>query len=49
MGINALIKAFPNSSRLHLTGYRTDATRFARLSDVVVMASKTREGFPKYH
>lgn len=45
--IDTLIKAFPDPSRLHLTGYRTDATRLARLSDVVVMASKTREGFPK--
>jgi glycosyltransferase involved in cell wall biosynthesis len=45
--IDTLIKAFPDPSRLHLTGYRTDATRLARLSNVVVMASKTREGFPK--
>lgn len=45
--IERLVAAFPDPSRLHLTGYRTDATRLARISDVVVMASKTREGFPK--
>ena len=45
--IERLIEQFPDKTRLHLTGYRTDATRLARLSDVVVMASKTREGFPK--
>jgi glycosyltransferase involved in cell wall biosynthesis len=45
--IERLIQTFPDPSRLHLTGYRTDATKLARLSDVVVMASKTREGFPK--
>jgi glycosyltransferase involved in cell wall biosynthesis len=45
--IDKLLKEFPETNRLHLTGYRTDATRLARLSDVVVMASKTREGFPK--
>jgi glycosyltransferase involved in cell wall biosynthesis len=45
--IEKLIASFPDPSRLHLTGYRTDATQLARISDVVVMASKTREGFPK--
>jgi glycosyltransferase involved in cell wall biosynthesis len=45
--IERLIREFPDTSRIHLTGYRTDAARLARLSDVVVMASKTREGFPK--
>lgn len=45
--IDRLLTQFPDPTRLHLTGYRTDATRLARLSDVVVMASKTREGFPK--
>ena len=41
------MKTFPDPSRLHLTGYRKDATQLATLSDVTVMASKTREGFPK--
>lgn len=45
--IERLIERFPDRTRLHLTGYSTDAARLARLSDVVVMASKTREGFPK--
>ena len=45
--IEKLVKTFPDPSRLHLTGYRKDATQLATLCDVTVMASKTREGFPK--
>jgi glycosyltransferase involved in cell wall biosynthesis len=45
--IEKLIETFPDKGRLHLTGYRDDATRLATLCDVTVMASKTREGFPK--
>ena len=45
--IEKLIATFPDPSRLHLTGYRKDATELATLCDVTVMASKTREGFPK--
>jgi glycosyltransferase involved in cell wall biosynthesis len=45
--IEKLIETFPDRSRLHLTGYRNDATKLATLCDVTVMASKTREGFPK--
>ena len=45
--IEKLVASFPDPSRLHLTGYRNDATTLATLCDVTVMASKTREGFPK--
>ena len=45
--IEKLVASFPDPSRLHLTGYRKDATQLATLCDVTVMASKTREGFPK--
>jgi glycosyltransferase involved in cell wall biosynthesis len=45
--IEKLVETFPDPSRLHLTGYRNDATQLATLCDVTVMASKTREGFPK--
>ena len=45
--IEKLITSFPAPSRLHLTGYRKDATQLATLCDATVMASKTREGFPK--
>lgn len=45
--IERLIAAFPDKARLHLTGYRNDATRLATLCDATVMASKNREGFPK--
>lgn len=45
--IERAIKDFPEPARLHLTGYRADAARLARLADVVVMASKNREGFPR--
>jgi glycosyltransferase involved in cell wall biosynthesis len=45
--IEKLLETFPDRSRLHLTGYRNDATKLATLCDVTVMASKTREGFPK--
>ena len=45
--IEKLVATFPEPSRLHLTGYRNDATQLATLCDVTVMASKTREGFPK--
>ena len=45
--IRQMVAAFPDSSRLHLTGYRPDATSLATLCDVTVMASKSREGFPK--
>ena len=45
--IEKLISTFPDKKRLHLTGYRNDATRLATLCDATVMASKTREGFPK--
>ena len=45
--IERLLAEFPDKTRLHLTGYRKDATQLATLSDVTVMASKTREGFPK--
>jgi glycosyltransferase involved in cell wall biosynthesis len=45
--IERLLASFPDRDRLHLTGYRKDATQLATLCDVTVMASKTREGFPK--
>jgi glycosyltransferase involved in cell wall biosynthesis len=45
--IEQAIANFPAKDRLHLTGFREDATRLARLADVTVMASKNREGFPK--
>jgi glycosyltransferase involved in cell wall biosynthesis len=45
--IEAKVAAFPVPSRLHLAGFRSDATTLATLSDVTVMASKSREGFPK--
>ena len=45
--IEKLIATFPDRERLHLTGYRKDATHLATLCDTTVMASKTREGFPK--
>ena len=45
--IEKMIATFPDPSRIHLTGYRNDATRLATLCDATVMASKTREGFPK--
>jgi glycosyltransferase involved in cell wall biosynthesis len=45
--IEQLLESFPDTSRLHLTGYRNDATALATLCDATVMASKTREGFPK--
>lgn len=45
--IEAKVAAFPIPSRLHLAGFRTDATTLATISDVTVMASKSREGFPK--
>lgn len=45
--IERLIESFPDKTRLHLTGYRNDATQLATLCDATVMASKTREGFPK--
>lgn len=45
--IERAVKRFPAPERLHLTGFRNDATRLARLADVTVMASKNREGFPK--
>jgi len=45
--IQRRIDAFPDRSRIHCTGFREDAIRFARMADVVVMASKNREGFPK--
>jgi len=45
--IESLVQRFPDPARLHLTGYRNDATQLATLCDVTVMASKTREGFPK--
>ncbi|MEN9844854.1 MAG: hypothetical protein RIS36_1 [Pseudomonadota bacterium] len=45
--IDKLVRSFPDPSRVHLTGYRKDATNLATLCDVTVMASKTREGFPK--
>jgi glycosyltransferase involved in cell wall biosynthesis len=38
---------FPDQKRIHLTGFRSDATALAPLYDVAVMASKSREGFPK--
>lgn len=41
------IEQFPERDRIHLTGFREDATQLATLADVVVMASKNREGFPK--
>lgn len=41
------IDAFPRKDRLHVLGFRDDATRLQRLADVTVMASKSREGFPK--
>jgi glycosyltransferase involved in cell wall biosynthesis len=45
--IEQAIANFPEKHRLHLTGFRDDATQLARLADVTVMASKNREGFPK--
>jgi glycosyltransferase involved in cell wall biosynthesis len=45
--IEKKIAAFPDQSRIHLTGFRSDATALAPLFDVVIMASKSREGFPK--
>jgi glycosyltransferase involved in cell wall biosynthesis len=45
--IERLIASVPERSRIHLTGYRKDATQLATVCDVTVMASKTREGFPK--
>lgn len=45
--IERLLASFPEKERLHLTGYRDDATQLATLCNVTVMASKTREGFPK--
>ena len=45
--VEQLLESFPDKSRLSLTGFRSDATRLATLCDVVVMASKSREGFPK--
>lgn len=45
--IERLVSTFPDPSRLHLTGFRSDAAALAPLCDATVMASKTREGFPK--
>ncbi|MFN4897098.1 MAG: glycosyltransferase family 4 protein [Pseudomonadota bacterium] len=45
--IERAVADFPEPSRIHTTGFRTDATRLARLADITVMASKSREGFPK--
>jgi glycosyltransferase involved in cell wall biosynthesis len=45
--IERLVASFPDPTRLHLAGYREDATQLATLCDLSVMASKTREGFPK--
>jgi glycosyltransferase involved in cell wall biosynthesis len=45
--IEAAVRAFPAPGRIHLTGFRSDATRLATLADATVMASKSREGFPK--
>lgn len=45
--VASLISSFPEPKRIHVTGFRDDATRLATLCDVAVMASKSREGFPK--
>lgn len=45
--IEAALKNFPDSSRIHQTGFRSDAASLAQLMDLTVMASKSREGFPK--
>jgi glycosyltransferase involved in cell wall biosynthesis len=45
--IEKLIATLPDRCRLHLTGYRKDATQLAALCDAAVTASKAREGFPK--
>ncbi len=45
--IQRCVEDFPSQERLHLLGFRDDATRLQRLADVTVMASKSREGFPK--
>jgi len=45
--IQSALDSFPQKHRLHLTGFRSDATQLARLADITVMASKNREGFPK--
>jgi glycosyltransferase involved in cell wall biosynthesis len=45
--IEDAIANFPDRTRIHLTGFRKDATQLARLADITVMASKNREGFPK--
>jgi glycosyltransferase involved in cell wall biosynthesis len=45
--IEKKVKLFPRPERLHLTGFREDATALATLADITVMASKSREGFPK--
>jgi len=45
--VQRTIDHFPRPERLHLTGFRSDASALATLADVTVMASKSREGFPK--
>lgn len=45
--IERRVANFSEPDRLHLTGFRRDATALALLMDVTVMASKNREGFPK--
>lgn len=45
--IEQALADFPDKSRIHLTGFRDDAASLAQLMDVTVMASKSREGFPK--
>lgn len=45
--IQTALDTFPEPGRIHLTGFREDAATLAQLMDITVMASKSREGFPK--
>jgi glycosyltransferase involved in cell wall biosynthesis len=45
--IQTALDTFPEPERIHLTGFREDAATLAQLMDITVMASKSREGFPK--
>lgn len=45
--IQALIKASPMASRIHITGFRRDAPAIIAGCDVSVLASTKREGLPK--
>jgi glycosyltransferase involved in cell wall biosynthesis len=45
--IERQVASFPKPERLHLTGFRADATALARICDATVLASKNREGLAK--